>query len=94
MFKVNKANDFITQSRILKEARAKGDLIAVKLHPDYHLLTVQLLMAFVWVNDKCMGVVDYVLKVDDDTFVHLEAMEQYMKTVINSKPSNVSAKSK
>ena len=74
---------------VLVEAKLMGDLIVVNLSEDYNLLTVQVLMGFIWVHNNCQGV-KYVLKMDDDTYANLFNLEQYILRTENQKPAKVS----
>ena len=62
MFQVNKPGEYLKNSRLMKEAKTRGDVIIVNMSPNYHMLTVQLLIGYMWVHYSCPRV-DYILKV-------------------------------
>ncbi|XP_075251582.1 uncharacterized protein LOC142344020 isoform X2 [Convolutriloba macropyga] len=88
MFQVNKPGEYLKNSRLMKEAKTRGDVIIVNMSPNYHMLTVQLLIGYMWVHYSCPRV-DYILKADDDTYMHLGAMDKLIKSVENRKPYHV-----
>ena len=85
---VNLPDDSSGSRRLESEAKYSRDIIVVNLKPEYHLLTVQLLMALQWVNQSCPDA-KYVLKVDDDTYTHLGAMDKFIRLMELQKPTNV-----
>ncbi len=67
-----------------------GDVVVTNLKPEYRLLTVQVLMGFMWLVQHCdRG--RMVLKVDDDTYVHLGKMEDIMRLRDSQKPRTVNS---
>ncbi|XP_063716706.1 beta-1,3-galactosyltransferase 5-like [Symsagittifera roscoffensis] len=89
LFAVNLPDDSSGSRRLESEAKYSRDIIVVNLKPEYHLLTVQLLMALQWVNQSCPDA-KYVLKVDDDTYTHLGAMDKFIRLMELQKPTNAS----
>ena len=82
-------NDRKALDMVLVEAQLMGDLIVVNLSEDYNLLTVQVLMGFIWVSSNCQEV-RYILKMDDDTYANLLNIEQFILKTEAQKPASVS----
>ena len=55
-----------------------NDVIVVNVAENYKLLTVQLMIGYMWVHEKCPGA-KYVLKVDDDTYAYLGTVEHIIR---------------
>ena len=58
------------QSEIEKESRDHGDVLQVDIIDSYNNLTRKSVSLLNWVNSKCSHV-DFVLKVDDDTYTNV-----------------------
>ena len=62
-----------TKTKLVKEERHNKDLILIpNLTDEYKQLTSKVLASLKWVNENI--VFDYMLKVDDDTFVRVDAL--------------------
>lgn len=70
LFMVGTATDRRLQRRLDAEGHLKGDLVQGSFHDSYRNLTYKHVMALKWVKYHCPEA-RYVLKTDDDVFVHL-----------------------
>lgn len=59
------------QKRVDKEAKINGDILQENFLDSYNNLTLKSIMLLKWATHKCRKQVEYVLKVDDDTFVNV-----------------------
>jgi Galactosyltransferase len=70
LFMVGRTSDWLQQRRLDAEGLLQGDLVQGSFHDSYRNLTYKHVMALKWVRYHCPEA-RYVLKTDDDVFVHL-----------------------
>lgn len=71
--------DSDTRASVEQEQSLHGDMLFLhKLKDAYNHLTRKLLSALLWINENIDC--SFVMKVDDDTFVRLDVIEQELKT--------------
>ena len=73
---------------IMEEVKREGDVIIANVSQEYNLLTVQLLIGMTWIHKHCSNL-KYVLKVDDDSYVHLGELDRLIRTTEREKPYKV-----
>ena len=73
-----------TQLRVSSEASIHSDLIQEDFVESFRNLTLKSVFAVKWAAHFCPGA-SYFLKTDDDMFVNLPQMRQYLKTLRGTK---------
>lgn len=98
IFVLGKSVSKNTQLRLNTEQAAYGDLVQGDFVDEFSNLTRKALTALRWVNDHCVHA-RYVLKADDDIFVNVFALAEYLlprlagaerAVLCNVKPNNTS----
>lgn len=74
------------QKRINRENKQFGDIIQGNFVDSYHNLTYKQTMAMKWFNTHCTGV-KFLIKMDDDVFMNVPAVFEYLKKNENSNQS-------
>lgn len=70
IFLFGETNDPKQEARLREEAKEQNDIVQAGFIESYQNLTYKTLMGFKWVREYCPQTA-YVMKVDDDVFVHL-----------------------
>jgi hypothetical protein len=70
IFMIGMASDWMREQSLDAEGLLRGDLVQGNFQDSYHNLTYKHVMALKWVKYHCPEA-RYVLKTDDDVFVHL-----------------------
>ncbi|XP_070542326.1 uncharacterized protein [Ptychodera flava] len=70
LFLIGKTFDKRLDAAVLEESRKHEDVIVIDMHDNYRNMTLKTAMMFKWVSIYCPNA-KYVLKSDDDVFVHL-----------------------
>lgn len=86
IFLVGHSANFSGQARINKEAVDHGDLLQESFLDTYANLTLKSLMALKWFAGNCDSV-PYLLKMDDDVYVHLPKLRDLVAA--NKKPNHL-----
>ncbi|ESP01954.1 hypothetical protein LOTGIDRAFT_111417 [Lottia gigantea] len=74
------SNNFTIADKLNMENKRYGDILQANFHDTYKNLTMKAKSAITWISKYCKNVT-YVLKTDDDTFVHLERLQKYIVTL-------------
>lgn len=70
------------QKRAIDENRKYEDIVVEDLHDTYRNLTLKSLRMMKWAIHKCSGV-KFLLKADDDTFVNVQNLANYVAALKN-----------
>ncbi|ESP02010.1 hypothetical protein LOTGIDRAFT_111274 [Lottia gigantea] len=80
------SNNAAISDNLNMENKRYGDILQANFHDTYKNLTMKAKSAITWISKYCKNIT-YVLKTDDDTFVHLERLQKYIVTLeTNSRP--------
>ncbi|KAL4217431.1 Beta-1 [Mactra antiquata] len=82
MFILGASDNLLDKYKLWHEYEENGDTVQIDVQETYYNLCFKMLYAFRWVNTYCNDVT-YVLKSDDDTFVHIGVL---LKVLIARKP--------
>lgn len=88
VFIVGTADNVTLQNQILKEYAQFRDTVQIDIKDTYYNLCLKMLYGFKWINSYCNGVT-YVLKSDDDTFVHIGILIKQLNNVKRHPNGNV-----
>lgn len=83
LFLVGKTNDTFINSALEEESHRYKDIIQYDFMESYHNLTLKSVLLLKWVINYCQRA-RYVMKVDDDVFLHVPNIIQYLSNL--SKP--------
>lgn len=83
-FILGQTDNNLTQRRIEKESQTYGDIIQIGMPDFYRNLSFKVAGLFNWLYRNC-GKVDFVLKVDDDVYVNVRYLNDYLQ---HHQPSN------
>ncbi|KAK4010686.1 hypothetical protein OUZ56_019817 [Daphnia magna] len=79
VFLVGTSNDTLTQSQIEEESKTYGDIIQVEIPDFYENLSLKMAALLNWLYKNCANV-DFVLKVDDDVYVNVRNLAQFIQS--------------
>ncbi|XP_057376954.1 uncharacterized protein LOC130698194 [Daphnia carinata] len=79
-FILGKPDQIETQKRIEEESRTYGDIIQIEMVDAYRNLTLKLVGLFSWLHTRNCSKVDFVVKVDDDVFVNVRNLVQFVQS--------------
>lgn len=79
VFLVGTSNDTLTQSQIEEESKTYGDIIQVEIPDFYENLSLKMAALINWLYKNCANV-DFVLKVDDDVYVNVRNLAQFIQS--------------
>ena len=85
-FVLGKFSNDSVQIDIQKESRTHGDILQVEMDDNYYNLTRKSVAILNWVNIKCSHA-DFILKIDDDTFINVRKMAETLVQLSPKKPS-------
>lgn len=68
----------ITQFRLNKESYRYNDIIQQNFIDTYHNLTIKSVLALKWITKNCWNKVAFIIKCDDDTFLHMPNLLHYL----------------
>ncbi|ESP01951.1 hypothetical protein LOTGIDRAFT_111415 [Lottia gigantea] len=74
------SDNFTIADKLNMENKRYGDILQANFHDTYKNLTMKAKSAITWISKYCKNIT-YVLKTDDDTFVHLERLQKYIVTL-------------
>lgn len=80
------------QSAILEESERHGDIVQGNFLDSYHNLTYKTLMGFKWAHMWCRQA-QFILKTDDDIFIDVFQLTEFLITIRAFKPELVCAES-
>ncbi|XP_076356294.1 beta-1,3-galactosyltransferase 1-like isoform X1 [Tachypleus tridentatus] len=83
-FMIGKTGDVNLTSRVLKESERYSDIIQEDFLDSYNNLTIKSVMLLKWVNNTCLDA-RYIMKTDDDMFVNVFNLLDYLKKKGHSK---------
>ncbi|XP_031639478.1 beta-1,3-galactosyltransferase 1-like [Contarinia nasturtii] len=78
VFLIGQTENNETQDQILEESRIHNDLIQESFLDTYNNLTLKTVMMLKWINNNCVGKVKFLMKCDDDTFVHVPNLIHFL----------------
>ncbi|XP_071096882.1 beta-1,3-galactosyltransferase 5-like [Haliotis cracherodii] len=79
VFMLGSVNDSILQEKITREFRDHNDIVQSNVHDGYTFLNRKHIMAMDWFLKNCQS--DFVVKLDDDTFVNPYRLVDYMSSL-------------
>lgn len=77
LFLIGRTMDDISQEFIIRESKQFKDIVQGSFHDSYKNLTRKHVMGLTWVLKNCPNV-DFVLKMDDDIFINLPLVMEYL----------------
>ena len=77
-------NDKKTEAEIHNEHEQFGDVLQGDFRDTYRNLTLKTIMAYSWLKEACPNVA-YVMKTDDDMFINVIPLLQYLRSSIRTK---------
>uniref|UniRef100_T1JIK3 Hexosyltransferase n=1 Tax=Strigamia maritima TaxID=126957 RepID=T1JIK3_STRMM len=78
IFFLGRSENDSSQASIFRESEEYGDIVQEDFIDTYNNLTLKSVMMLLWVGRHCQRA-RFLLKTDDDTFVHLEALRTALK---------------
>ncbi|KAL4217430.1 hypothetical protein ACF0H5_023880 [Mactra antiquata] len=88
VFVIGKSMDADIEMKVYKENERNRDIVQIDMVDNYYNLTLKVLMALKWVNLYCPHA-KYILKSDDDVFVHIGNLLDQIHSVEHSANGNI-----
>jgi hypothetical protein len=79
--------DNATQSKIQEESQTHGDLIQIEMADFYRNLSLKVAGLFNWLYRHCHQRIDFLFKVDDDVYVNVRNLVQFIQSFHESNQS-------
>jgi hypothetical protein len=76
-----------TQSKIQEESQTHGDLIQIEMADFYRNLSLKVAGLFNWLYRHCHQRIDFLFKVDDDVYVNVRNLVQFIQSFHESNQS-------
>lgn len=73
-------------SMVMEENSLYGDILQWDFQESFYNVTLKELLFWHWFQDHCMGSTRYVLKGDDDVFVDVERMLEFLQGSLHAEP--------
>jgi hypothetical protein len=78
-----------TQSKIQEESQTHGDLIQIEMADFYRNLSLKVAGLFNWLYRHCHQRIDFLLKVDDDVYVNVRNLAQFVRSHNNRSDQSI-----
>lgn len=75
----NPGNHYVKQAIIKDESDRYGDIIVADFTDSYYNLTYKVMMGLKWTSEYCRQA-NYIVKVDDDMFLHIVNLIRFLRT--------------
>lgn len=78
VFLIGETEDKMVQNQLVAESQTHDDILQESFLDTYNNLTLKSAMMLKWVNGHCHGKVQFVMKCDEDTFVHVPNLIHFL----------------